>query len=447
MKKRLFVLLPVLVIAAGLAYIGSLAPIITGYAAKNLASGIFVAGRTQESLEKEDLNFSFIKYNQNSVDYDKKEVTSRFLFWKSKAIYIDGFGCTLLRDFPEEVIRSRPYVKVELPAEDPDTIPWPSGNRLADTIPQGINMEKLSRALDKALANELPMKGTFAVAVAYRNQLVSERYREGFSPGNLFLSWSMAKSVTSALAGILAYEGALDINEPVGIAEWQDDGRKDITLAHLLNMTSGLEWNEDYGSNSDVNKMLFKKGDMALYTLQKQAEASPDELWKYASGSTNLVSQLIRKAIGDDRKYLAFPREALFNRIGMRSAVFETDPSGNFIGSSYVYATMRDYVRFGLLYLNDGNWNGEQILPEGWVDFTALPASDSDGQYGASFWLNRDNDYTGVPADMFYCRGHDGQYIYIIPSLELVVVRTGFSKKGEFDFREFLRSVVESVDN
>ena len=186
---------------------------------------------------------------------------------------------------------------------------------------------------------------------------------------------------------------------------------------------------------------------MALYTLQKQAEASPDELWKYASGSTNLVSQLIRKAIGDDRKYLAFPREALFNRIGMRSAVFETDPSGNFIGSSYVYATMRDYVRFGLLYLNDGNWNGEQILPEGWVDFTALPASDSDGQYGASFWLNRDNDYTGVPADMFYCRGHDGQYVYIIPSLELVVVRTGFSKKGEFDFREFLRSVVESVDN
>jgi hypothetical protein len=447
MKKRLLILLPLLIIVAGLVYIGTLAPIITGYAAKNLASGIFVAGRTQESLEKEDLNFSFIKFNRNSVDYDRKEVTSRFLFWKSKAIYIDGFGCTLVRDFPEDVIRSRPYVKVPVPAGNPDTIPWPAGDLLADTIPPGIHMDKLNQALDRALANELPMKGTFAVAVAYRNQLVAERYRDGFSRENLFLSWSMAKSFTNTLAGLLAYEGVLDINERVDIHQWQNDGRKEITLAHLMNMTSGLEWNEDYGSNSDVNKMLFKKGDMAGFTMEKPAEAKPDELWKYASGSTNLVCQLIRQSIGDDRDYYAFPREALFNRIGMRSAIFETDPAGNFVGSSYVYATMRDYVRYGLLYLNDGNWLGEQILPEGWVDFTVLPASDSDGQYGAFFWLNRDNSYPGVPADMFCCRGHDGQYIYIIPSLELVVVRTGFSKEGEFDLQAFLRSVVEAVGN
>ena len=446
MKKRILIGLPFLVIAGGLMYIGTLAPIITGYAAKNLASGIFVAGRTQESMEQEDLNFSFIRYNVNKVDYGKKEVTSRFLFWKSKAIYIEGFGCTLVRDFPEEGIRSRPYTVVSSPGTAPDTISWPSGDLLADTLPRGMDMEKLNRALDHALINQVPMKGTFAVAVAYKNQLVAERYRDGFSAENRFLSWSMAKSFTNTLVGILAYEGVVDINQPVPVEEWQEDDRRQITLAHLMNMTSGLEWNEDYGSNSDLNKMLFKKGDMARFTLGKSAEAKPDELWKYASGSTNVVSGLIRQATGDDKAYYALPRSALFNRIGMRSAIFETDPSGNFVGSSYVYASMRDYVRFGLLYLNDGIWEGERILPEGWVDFTVLPASNSEGQYGAFFWLNRDNSYPGVPADMFCCRGHDGQYIYIIPSKDLVVVRTGFSKKGEFDLQTFLKSVVEAVD-
>lgn len=470
MKRRIFILIPVLLIAGALIYIGSLAPIITGYAAKNLASGIFVAGRTQESLEAEDLNFSFIRYNRNKVDYENKTVTSRFLFWKSKAIYIEGYGCTLLRDFTEEDIRAREYPIVPLPAVDPDTIPWPAGDLLTDTVPPGINMEQLDRVLQEALKNQIPYKGTFAVAVAYKNQLVAERYREGFSPDNLFLSWSVAKSFTNTLAGILAYEGLLDVNEQVVLKdwnhenhhdlnqaglintnltmeEWKSDERRSITLAHLMNMTSGLKWNEDYGSNSDVNKMLFKEGDMAGFTLRKNLEAKPDELWKYASGSTNVVTRIIRQAIGNQQEYLAFPRKALFNRIGMRSAVFETDPSGNFVGSSYVYATMRDYVRFGLLYLNDGNWLEEQILPEGWVDFTTLPASNSDGQYGAFFWLNRDNHYPGVPEDMFCCRGHDGQYIYIIPSRDLVVVRTGFSKEGDFDLQQFLRQVVESVEN
>lgn len=447
MKKRILLLVPLALIAGGLIYLSTLAPIITGYAAKNLASGIFVAGRTQESLEKEDLNFSFIKYNRNKVDYDNKEVTSRFLFWKSKAIYIDGFGCTLVRDYPEDVIRSRAYTIVPLPEVDTDTLAWPEGDLLSDTIPSGINIENLKKALDNALSNELPMKGTFAVAVAYKNQLVAERYREGFSQEYRYLSWSMAKSFTNALAGILAYEGKLDINEPVQVAAWQDDERRKITLAHLLNMTSGLEFNEDYGSNSDVNQMLFKKGNMAAFASDKPAIAELDTDWHYSSGTTNIVSHLIRQSIGNDAEYYAFPREALFNRIGMRSAIFETDPSGSFIGSSYVYATMRDYVRFGLLYLNDGNWLGEQILPEGWVDFTRLPASGSEGGYGAFFWLNHDNSYPGVPADMFCCRGHDGQYIYIIPSKDLVVVRTGFSKKGDFDLQEFLRSVVNAVDN
>ncbi len=446
MKKRILILLPLLILGAGLIYIGTLAPIITGYAAKNLASGIFVAGRTQESLENEDLNFSFIRFNKNKVDYDKKEVTSRFLFWKSKAIFIDGFGCTLVRDFKEDEIRNRPYRIVPPVNINPDTIPWPMGDLLADTLPSGIHMERLTRELDSALSNTLPMKGTFAVAIAYKNQLVAERYREGFSSENLFLSWSMAKSITNALTGIMVQKGMLDINNETRISEWQNDERKEITMAHLLNMTSGLEWNEDYGSNSDVNKMLFKKGDMAAFAMAKPMEYKPDEFWEYSSGTTNLACKILRDAINNDAEYYAFPRQELFNRIGMNSAVFEVDPSGTFIGSSYLYASMRDYVRFGLLYLNKGIWNGEQILPDYWTDFTAVPASASEGAYGAFFWLNRDDTYPGVPADMYCCRGHDGQFIYIIPSKELVVVRTGFSKSGEFDSKNFLKGIVETID-
>lgn len=447
MKKRiLFILIPLLLVSGGIVYINTLAPIITGYAAKNLASGIFVAGRTQESLEKEDLSFSFIKYNKNKVDYQKKEVTSRFLFWKSKAVYIDGFGCALVRDFTEQQIKSRPYSVAPPLNVNPDTLAWPAGDLLADTIPQGIDIGKLNRALDAVFADTLPMKGTFAVAVAYKNQLVAERYRSDLSAGNLFLSWSVAKSFTNTLAGILVREGKIDIEKPAQVTAWKNDGRSDIKLINLMRMNSGLEWNEDYGSNSDVNKMLFKKGDMALFASGKNAGERPDVHWYYSSGSTNIVCRLMRDAIGNDADYYAFPRRELFNKIGMQSAVFEVDASGTFIGSSFLYASMRDYVRYGLLYLNNGNWLGEQILPDGWVEMTVTPANGSNNGYGAFFWLNKNKTYPDVPDDMYSCRGHDGQFIYIVPSLDLVVVRTGFSQKGSFNSGAFMKSIVETIN-
>lgn len=446
MRKRLLYLLPLIVIAAALCYMGTLAPIITGYAAKNLASGIFVAGRSQKSIENEDLNFSFVKYNKNKVDFEKKEVTSRFLFWKSKALFIQGFGCILVRDFSPETIKSIQFRVVPLPDADPDTIPWPAGDRLADTIPPGIDIVKLNRVIDKALSDTIPMKGTFAVAVAYKNHLVAEHYRSGFLSEYRYLSWSMAKSFTNALTGILVRQGKMDLNKPADIAQWKNDNRKNITLENLLQMSSGLEWNEDYGNNSDVNKMLFKKGDMGEFAMSKKAVAPPDSIWLYSSGTANIICKLIRKTIGSDTGYYAFPYRELFNKTGMRSAIFETDASGTFIGSSYIYASMRDYVRFGLLYLNNGNWQGEQLFPENWLEFTTTPAKGSKGGYGAHFWLNRNNSYPGVPADMFSCQGHDGQMIYIIPSKKLVVVRTGFSKAGEFDFNKFLSGIVETVE-
>jgi CubicO group peptidase (beta-lactamase class C family) len=435
----------ILGLLGGVYYIHSLTPIITGYAAKNLASGVFVAHRTQESVENIDLNFSFIKYTSNTVDYEKKEVTSRFLWATSKAIFIEGFGCTLVRDYDETTIRNRPYTIVPLPEVDPDTIAWPMGDKLSDTIPKGIDQLKLNKAIVNAFKDSVGTKGTFAIAIAYKNQLIAEKFQTGFSDKNLFLSWSMAKSITQAMVGIMVKQGRMDINQPADIDNWKSTDKQNISTNNLMQMTSGLKWNENYGNRSDVTLMLHEAGDMAAFTYNQPLESQTDSVWLYNSGATNIVSYLIRKKIANDAEYFGFPRKELFNKIGMRSAIMETDASGTLLGSSYIYASMRDYVRFGLLYLNKGNWLGEQILPIGWTDYTVKVANGSDGKYGSFFWLNMSNDYPDVPKDLFMCRGHDGQYIYIIPSLELVVVRTGFSKKDDFNQKQFLASIVKCI--
>lgn len=437
----------VVILIGGGFYMNPLLPIITGYAAKNISSGVLVANRTQESMEKTDLNFSFIKYVNNKIDVENKEVESSFLWHTSKTVFVDGYGCVLVNDATTSDIKNHNYTNVEIIPVNADTIPWPMGDFVADTIPANVNMDLLNTTLDMAFADTLPHKGTFAVTVVHKGQLVAERYKDGFSSENKFLSWSMAKSFVNAITGILVKQGKVDINKPLNIDEWQNDSRKNITLNNLMHMNSGLEWNENYGSNSDVNVMLHKIGDMGQYTLEKLAKYSTDSIWEYSSGTTNLTTLIIRRTINNDEEYYSLPRKELFNKIGMRSAIIEVDASGTFVGSSYIYATMRDYARFGLLYLNNGNWLGEQILPEDWVSYTTTESNGSDGQYGAFFWLNlKGTDYPDVPFDMYCCRGHDGQFIYIIPSKELVVVRTGFSKKGQFDYNEFLAGIVNAVE-
>ena len=446
MKKRIILAVILIALLSAGVYLNSLMPVITGYAAKNLASGVFVAGRSQESLEKEDLNFSFIKYTTNTVDPEKKEVTSRFLWGKSKAIYIEGFGCTLVEAYTGDEIRNRPYQLVPALPENPDTILWPMGNLIADTIPEGINKEKLDKAVEQAMADTIPYKGTFALMVVYKGQPVAEKYRKDFSPETRFLSWSMAKSFTNALVALRVKEGKLDIYQPLNLNEWQNDERKNITLNNLLHMNSGLEWNEGYGNLSDVTIMLHKVGDMGSYTAAKPLAYPADSAWVYSSGTTNLVSMILRRSFASDADYFRFPREALFNKTGMKSAVFETDASGTFVGSSYLYATMHDYARFAMLYMNKGNWLGEQLFPENWVDYTVDPANGSDGKYGAFFWLNLSGDQPDAPKDTYMCKGHDGQFIFIIPSRELIVIRTGYSKKGEFDTNLMLKGILESLE-
>ncbi len=446
MKKRILLSVVFAILLAGGIYLYRLLPVITGYAAKNLASGVFVSGRSQASLEKEDLNFSILKYTRNTVDLEKKEVTSRFLWETSKAVYTEGFGCTLVEGYSEDEIKKRPYQLVEPLPANPDTIPWPMGDMVKDTVPPGIDIPVLQNAVSRIMADTIPFKGTFALMVVYKGQPVSEVYRKDFTSGTRFLSWSMAKSFTGTLIGLRSGEGKLDINQPLNLEAWKNDDRKNITLNNLMHMNSGLAWNEDYGALSDVTVMLFKEGNMGAYTANKPFDCRPDSIWAYSSGTTNLASMILRRSFTSDTDYYAYPRRALFNKIGMRSAIFEVDASGTFIGSSYLYATMRDYARYALLYMNDGKWMGQQVLPGGWVKYTTTPAKGSDGKYGAFFWLNLSGDQPDAPRDTYMCEGHDGQFIFIIPSKQLIVVRTGFSKHGEFDTNLMLKEMLKSLE-
>jgi CubicO group peptidase (beta-lactamase class C family) len=452
MKKRILLSLMVFMIVllcSALLYITYLSPGITGYAAKNIASGVFVAGRTQESIEKEDINFFPVIYTNNIVDYDKGIVTSKLLgIWKSEAVYNEGLGCTLVRDFSTEDVLNMDYPQVSLPAGNPDTIPWPAGDLLADTIPAGINLQVLGDMLDRVFEDTATYKGTFAVTVVYKDQIVAERFRSDLNPGNRFLSWSMAKSFTNAMVGAMVKDGLIDINAPMSLKEWAKDDRKNITLDNLLHMTSGLEFSEAYYKMrlTNTTTMLLKNGDMGDYAASKKLIAEPDSVWSYSSGSGNIIQDYLRTAFKSHEDYLAYPRIAIFNKAGMRSVVWEVDASGTFVGSSYLYATMRDYARFGLLYMHNGNWLGEQIFPEGWVNYTTAPAEGSGGEYGALFWLNRNGEFPGLPDDLYYCDGYDGQRIFIVPSKELVIVRTGCSPRGTIDWQSFLKGIVKAVE-
>ena len=436
-----------IILFGGFIYLNSVMPIITGYAAKNLCSNLFVSGRQAEDIESVDLNFSFIKYTRNKVDYENKSVTSRFLWGRSKAIYRDGFGSTLVRDVPEEVLRKAVFPVDTDPGYSKDTTLWPLGDLVPDTVSTGIDKVAITGISRQLVDNNAYNGNPFAFIVLHKGFPVAEVYKPDFKRDTRFLSWSVAKSFANALTGILVKQGKLDIMQPADIEEWRGDERSKITLNDLLQMQSGLKWNEDYGSRSDVNLMLFNEGDMSRFAVSCTSEYPAGTNWKYSSGTANIISSLIRNEFESDTSCYAFIQDQFFEKIGITDAVFEVDPSGDFVGSSYLYATARDYARFGLLYLNDGVFNGEQILPEGWVDYTRTPASASNGEYGALFWLNRSGKFPSAPEDMYSCNGHDGQYIFIIPSRDLVIVVLGFSPKpdNEIDLDRLLKDILATV--
>ena len=440
-KKTFFRIALALLLAAllgGCLYLNSLMPIITGYAAKNLASAVFVSGREPADVEALDLHFSFIQYTRNRVDYENHTVTSRFLWSKSTALYRDGYGVTLLRGRKAmERLKAQAF---PLPPEasGPGTL-QPGDSAVAARL----------EPVAKALVDDHAYNGTpFAFIVLHDGAIVAERYRQGITADTRLLSWSMGKSFTNALVGLMAGDGLVDIHAPMDIPEWQGDGRAAITLNDLMQMQSGLEWNENYGNRSDVNLMLHREEDMGLFALSKPLMAKPGTHWYYSSGSTNIVMRYLRGKFASDAEFLAYLRSRLFEPLGIRNACFEPDMSGTPVGSSYLYVTARDYARFGQLYLDEGFVGPARLLPEGWVDYTRTPASASQGGYGAFFWLNQNRSCPDAPEDMFSCQGHDGQEIYIIPSKNLVVVVLGYSPKPDrvIDFNALLRDIIAKLE-
>lgn len=426
-----------IILLGGCLYLNKLMPIITGYAAKNLASAVFVSGRDQADVEALDLHFSFIKFTRNKVDREKRTVTSRFLWSKSVAAFREGYGVTLLRG----------KTAAQLQAE---TFPLPLEVDVCDPLAPGDSaLCARLEPIAKALVDDQAYNGTpFAFVVLHDGGVVAERYRDGFNAEMPLLSWSMAKSFTNALVGIMVADSLIDLYAPLGIPEWQNDGRNAISLNDLMQMQSGLEWNEDYGNSSDVNIMLHREKDMGLFALSKPLVFEPGTHWYYSSGSTNIVMRYLREKFASDEVFLSYIRERLFVPLSIPKAYFEPDMSGTPIGSSYLYITARDFARFGQLYLDDGCVGDQRILPEGWVEYTATPASDSKGGYGAFFWLNRGGALPDAPEDLFSCNGHDGQQIYIIPSKGLVVVVLGYSPKPDrvVDFNGLIRDIIQAID-
>jgi CubicO group peptidase (beta-lactamase class C family) len=451
MKKNKVITLCVLIaaalIASAIMYVNPLLSIMTGYAAKGMCSGVFVSDRNADSIKTIDLSFSPIHLVSVDVNYKDKSVDAHFLWNRSRAIYREGYGVTLIKQVDEKELLKETFPTQRKPIYDRDTIAWPKGNIITDTITSEIDKTAIDSIADALVNNRSYGGKPFSFMVTYKGIPIAEKYKTGIDKETRLLSWSMAKSITNALTGVAVKDGHLDIFAPTGIDLWKDDERKEITTNDLLQMQSGLEWNEDYGGKSDVNLMLHLHKDMAAYAINKPLAHTPGSQWYYSSGSTNIVSQILREKMGSDSLYYDLAINKLFNKIGITNALFETDASGLMVSSSYVYMTTRDFMRFGLLYLNDGVFEGERILPEGWVKYTSTPSSDSEGNYGSAFWLNRGSKYPDAPKDMFSCNGHDGQMIIIIPSKSIVITLLSFSPKSDaIDFNRVIKDIIKEIN-
>jgi CubicO group peptidase (beta-lactamase class C family) len=377
---------------------------------------------------------------------------------RARAIHRPGLGCTLLRDATAESLAQPDGVdaaREPLPAG----APWPRGAAApTDPAPAAI-----SAAIDRAFAEPVPANGrvrhTTAIVVAHDGRLVADRYASGYGPETPMLSWSMAKSVTAALVGIEIGDGRLVLQAPAPVPEWSspDDPRRAITLDQLMRMSSGLEFGESFGPVDDLPRMLFQYGDVGAYAAAKKLAAPPDTVWSYSSGTANIVARILRELHGNDLGALVrFSRERLFDAAGMSSAFFEPDASGTFIGSSFAFMTARDWARFGELHRQDGVWFGRRILPEGWVRYVTTPTPLApDGRYGAHFWLNAGDPsdpsrrpWPKLPTDTYAAAGHSGQYVFVVPSAKLVVVRLGLSlpDDGKEGAEDLVADVIAAIE-
>lgn len=397
------------------------------YSAKIVCSNVFIAGRDPEEVLRVDVQAPghwLLKYILVDVDREAKTASASLLglFGRMTAVARDGLGCTSVADGNLDAvakISSPPMSSVR------DTA-WPEGNTVQPSQDPAI-----TAILDDV---SLTGPGMRAVVVVHGGRIIGERYGDGFSAETPLLGWSMTKTVNAAIIGTVVKAGKMNMDAK-GLSEaWKADRRAAIRIADLMAMSSGLEFNEDYGDVTDVTRMLYLESDMAAFTAAKPLTGEIGKTFNYSSGTATFLSRLWQDAIGTDA--IAWPSKALFQPVGMASAVLETDEHGTFVGSSYLYATARDWARFGQFLLQEGVWKGIEILPAGFVAMMHEEAPASKGAYTkGQAWLagpgNEDDpaadDGFGVPADTWWLEGHDGQTVAIVPSRQLVVVRMGLT--------------------
>lgn len=435
-----------------------------GVQAVLMCNGLFTSERTIEQVFEQEL--AFIRQpvgtpqdGDYQLDWDRKTVAVGTPGGTPvmRAVFREGLGCVILApDQTFEVIDELPKLDMPPLPGDPATIPWPDGDLVAEKpLPVGVNAERLAAASDWAFDRESPEQVTLSLLVVHKGQVIHERYAEGVKPSTKTRTWSTAKSIAVTLIGMLVDQGRMELDKPLGL-DWlpkerspETDPRSEITLRHVLNMSSGLY-------TVDNRRMEYATGSGLAYwagassvtgALNRGLIRQPGTFWDYENYDTLLGVLAMKKALGDDQTYLEFPRRALLDKLGMRNTFLSVDRFGDFILSSQVYTNARDLARFGLLYLQNGIWNGERLLSEEWIEFvrTPAPATVERGNfYGGQWWLVPD-DRTDVPKGAYATAGNRGQYVIVVPAYDLVIVRRGldYGRQG-FNRWDLTREVVKA---
>lgn len=426
-----------------------------GFKAGFLCSGIFHAGRSVDQIMGEELaGIDYVATLPPAVvDMERKTVSVPYEEGKAPrlAVFIDTLGTVIMPVGAQPGDRpALPAFAMPMPTGDAESIPWPDGDLLPEgSAPARVDAEKLNAVVAGAFDTSLwPDTHTIGVVVVCDDRIVAEHYAPGWGRDTQYRTWSTGKSIANALVGILVKQGKLSVKQPAPVPEWQkpDDPRRAITIEDLLEMSSGLK------SPGALTYSGYWGGiDSAADAARGEVTAAPGTRWMYANYDTLLLMKSAREVIADDAAYITFPRRELLNKIGMRHTFPETDAFGNYVISSQVYTTPRDLARFGLLYLHDGVWNGERILPEGWVKYSTTPAKalevkgDKPRGYAKQWWLY--NGDPRLPRDTYTTSGNRGQFCTIVPSRGVIVVRMGIDPMWQDKWSQptFVAQVLEAI--
>lgn len=445
--------------------IATLADLGTAVSAQIACAGIFVADRDEADVLRDDIR-AFSPFTQAvtlTVDRNARTVTASVPHATTRmALYRPVAGCTLLTGGVSiATLDTQAEGLMPLPVQPAK--PWPMGDAPVHAL-QAAAEAKLDRAaLDKAVSaafdeqNKDGYPDTRAIVVVQSGAIVAERYAPGFDQDTELLGWSASKSIMGTLVGILVDDGVLELDAPAPVPEWQGEGdpRAGITLRQLLTMTSGLAFVERYEPGNDSIRMLFEAADMGAMAAELPLEHEPGSNWSYSSGTTNILSRIVFQATGGTLEGMTrFAQERLFEPVGMTSALIEPDEAGVMVGSSYAYATARDWARYGLLHLNRGKAGGKRLLSQEWLDFAVTPTPVAPQPfYGAQLWLNvaeadgeRRQLFADVPADAVMARGHNFQIVAAIPSQDAVIVRLGWTPEGhKFDWNKYVSQIAAAL--